>query len=47
MNKARVALKHHGTFPSRLDIESFRASTASLSEDNTPLVFGVSFRVLR
>jgi len=42
LNKARVALKHHGTFPSDLDIESFRASTTNFFQDNTPLVFGVA-----
>lgn len=42
LNKARVALKHHGTFPSNLDIESFRASTTNFFQDNTPLVFGVA-----
>lgn len=41
LNKSRVALKHHGTFPSELDIESFRASTTSFFGENTPLVFGV------
>jgi hypothetical protein len=43
LNKARVALKHHGTFPSDLDIEAFRANTMSFFQDNTPLVFGLSF----
>jgi len=42
LNKARVALKHHGTFPSDLDIESFRASTTSFFQDNTRLVFSVT-----
>lgn len=42
LNKARVALKHHGTFPSDLDIESFRASTTSFFQDNTLLVFAVA-----
>ena len=42
LNKSRVALKHHGTFPSELDIESFRASTTSFFEENTPLVFDVN-----
>lgn len=43
LNRARVALKHHGTFPSDLDIEAFRASATSFFQDNTPLVFGVVF----
>lgn len=41
LNKARVALKHYGTFPSDLDIESFRASTTSFFQDNTRRVFGI------
>lgn len=41
LNKARVALKHHGTLPSSLDVEAFRASAISFFEENTPLVFGV------
>ncbi|MCC7568799.1 MAG: hypothetical protein KO463_04200 [Candidatus Methanofastidiosa archaeon] len=40
LNKARVALKHHGTFPSDLDIESFRATVTAFFKDNTQLVFG-------
>ncbi|MDW7670359.1 MAG: hypothetical protein SCK57_03815 [Bacillota bacterium] len=42
LNKARVALKHHGTFPSDLDIESFRASGTAFFKDNTQLIFGCS-----
>lgn len=41
LNKARVSLKHHGTFPSQLDIESFRGSVTSFFGDNSPLVFGI------
>jgi hypothetical protein len=43
MNKARVALKHNGTFPSRLDIESFRGTCTDFFETNTPLVFHIAF----
>jgi hypothetical protein len=43
LNKARVALKHHGTLPSKLDIEAFRAATASFFEESTELVFGIEF----
>lgn len=43
LNKARVALKHHGTLPSKLDIEAFRATITSFFEENTPEIFGVSF----
>jgi hypothetical protein len=41
LNKARVALKHHGTLPSDLDIEAFRGSVTAFFLDNTPLVFGI------
>jgi hypothetical protein len=43
LNRARVALKHHGTFPSDLDIEAFRACTTSFFDENTPVIFGVRF----
>ena len=43
LNKSRVALKHHGTLPSRLDIETFRASVTSFFAENTTLIFGVNF----
>ena len=43
MNKARVALKHHGTFPSSLDIEGFITSTTEFFHQNTPLIFGIQF----
>lgn len=41
LNNSRVALKHHGTLPTKLDVEAFRASVINFFEDNTPLVFGV------
>ncbi len=44
MNKSRVALKHHGTLPSRLDVDAFRASVTSFFEDSCPLVFGIHFK---
>ena len=43
LNKARVALKHHGTLPSKLDLEAFRASVTNFFQDNTQIVFGLSF----
>jgi hypothetical protein len=43
LNKARVNLKHYGTRPSQLDMEAFRAASASFFYDNTPLVFGIAF----
>jgi len=42
LNKARRELKHHGTFPSELDIETFRTTTTSFFQDNVPLIFGVN-----
>jgi len=43
LNKARVALKHSGTLPSRLDVESFRTTITLFLEENTRLIFGVPF----
>ena len=43
LNKARVQLKHHGTMPSKLDIESFRATITNFFNENTYLVFGIEF----
>ena len=43
LNKARVALKHHGTLPSRLDVAAFCESTESLLRQTTLAVFGVDF----
>ncbi|MEW6530343.1 MAG: hypothetical protein AB1473_05870 [Thermodesulfobacteriota bacterium] len=42
LNKARNALKHNGSFPSQLDVDSYRATTASFFDSNTPLVFGIN-----
>ncbi|MCD6344223.1 MAG: hypothetical protein J7M17_01270, partial [Anaerolineae bacterium] len=46
LNKARVALKHHGTLPSKLDVEAFRATITNFFTDNTPLVFGFPFTAI-
>lgn len=43
LNRARVALKHHGTSPSKLDIEAFRASATNFFEENTPPIFDIKF----
>ena len=43
LNKARVSIKHHGTLPSQLDIESFRASTMNFFNDNCQIIFGLAF----
>jgi hypothetical protein len=43
LNKARVAFKHHGNMPSKIDIEAFRVTANNFFEDNTPLVFDLQF----
>lgn len=43
LNKARVALKHSGTLPSKLDIEAFRAATTLFFQEATKLVFKIEF----
>jgi len=43
LNQVRVALKHHGTLPSKLDIEAFRASATNFFEENTLPIFNIKF----
>ncbi len=43
LNGARVSLKHHGTLPSHLAIEQFRASVGNFFQDNARLVFSINF----
>lgn len=43
LNKLRVALKHHGTIPSRMAIEQARGDVTTFFTDATPLVFDVEF----
>jgi len=43
LNRARVSLKHHGIYPSTLDLEGFRAEAANFFKDNTQLVFNIEF----
>lgn len=43
LNKSRVALKHHGTLPSKIDIEGSRSSVTNFFQENTPLIFGIEF----
>lgn len=43
LNKARTSLKHSGTFPSKLDIESFRASVTQFFVEAFPLIFNLEF----
>lgn len=46
LNKARVALKHHGTTPSSEDVIAFRETAARFFEENTPVLFDLQFRQL-
>ena len=46
LNKARVALKHHGTTPSSEDVKSFSETTSQFFRENTQRIFGVSFAEL-
>jgi len=41
LNNSRKGLKHHGTLPSALDVEGFRAAAAEFFRDNMPVVFQV------
>lgn len=43
LNRARVDLKHHGIIPSKLDIESFRATTYAFFNENCPVIFHINF----
>ena len=43
LNSSRKELKHHGTLPSSLSIESCRASTSAFFLENTPLIFNIEF----
>ena len=43
LNNARVQLKHHGTAPSKLDMEGFRATVTNFFQENTPKVFSMDF----
>jgi len=43
LNKARVQLKHNGTSPSKLDIESFRATITNFFNENTLIIFNIEF----
>jgi len=43
LNSTRVELKHNGTWPSSSSVEGFRASVSNFFQDNTELVFQISF----
>jgi hypothetical protein len=46
LNKARVALKHHGGHPSKMDLEAYRNTAREFFTDNCPLIFDVSLESL-
>lgn len=43
LNNARVALKHHGTIPSKLDLNFFQGITTSFFNENCESAFNVLF----
>jgi hypothetical protein len=43
LNSARVALKHSGAIPAKVEVENFRANTTDFFNENTPIVFGIEF----
>lgn len=46
LSRARAQLKHHGVFPSRLDLEWFRDVTERFLAQACPQVFGVELRTV-
>ncbi|WP_319542337.1 hypothetical protein [uncultured Pseudodesulfovibrio sp.] len=42
LNKSRVALKHHGTLPALLDIESYRVIANTFFDEGCRTVFGIN-----
>jgi len=43
LNTARNGFKHHGNIPSKLDIETFRATTNAFFTENCKLIFDIDF----
>lgn len=43
LDRARADLKHLGIIPSKLDIESFRATTLAFFNENCPTIFQIEF----
>jgi hypothetical protein len=43
MNRSRVNLKHHGSIPSAMDVEQFRADVTTFLTDATQMVFAADF----
>lgn len=46
LNRARVSFKHHGTMPSRMDLQGFVTTTKEFLFENTSKVFDVDFDTL-
>lgn len=46
LNQSRVAFKHYGTLPNKLDLEVFRVTTTEFFEENAQLVFGLNFETI-
>ena len=46
MNKARVALKHHGITPSKQDVQGFVVSVRQFLDEATTVIFGRDFAAL-
>jgi hypothetical protein len=42
-DRARVSLKHHGTFPSHIDIEDFRSMVGGFFKESSPKAFAIDF----
>ncbi|MFR9542576.1 MAG: hypothetical protein SNH27_11030 [Rikenellaceae bacterium] len=43
LNSKRVNLKHHGSLPSKLDVETSRVNVTDFFEQNTPIFFEAEF----
>lgn len=46
LNEARIALKHHGIRPAKLESEAFRAAVVNFFEENTETIFHIKFSEL-
>lgn len=44
LNRARVSLKHHGTQPSKLDLDTFKATASAFLNENCPTIFSLAFK---
>jgi hypothetical protein len=43
LNNSRVAFKHYGSLPNRVDIETYRVNVRDFFEENTQVVFSLDF----